>query len=1814
MSLTGYQVLQKIYAGTHSLIYKAERKHDHQPVIIKILQQEYPTPSQLAKFRQEYEITYNLNSDSIVKAYALEKQQSTLAIILEDFGGESLKALMASQKFTISQFLDLAIKVTNVLSQIHALNIIHKDINPANILLNPLTNQIKITDFGISTVLSRENTSIKNPNILEGTLAYISPEQTGRMNRSIDYRSDFYSLGVTFYELLTHQLPFNSKDPMELVHCHIAKQPCAPCEVNPTVPQPISQIVMKLLAKTAEERYQSAFGIKSDLETCLQQWQSSGQILEFPLGSHDISEKFQIPQKLYGREQEVATLLTAFERVSQGERELMLISGYSGIGKSSLVEEIYKPITRQRGYFISGKFDQFQRNIPYSAVVSAFRSLIKQILTESTEEIKQWKDKILAALGANGQLIIQVIPEVELIIGKQPPVGEVAATESQNRFNLLFQNFIHVFSQREHPLVIFIDDLQWADSASLKLLELMMIDAETKYLFLIGAYRDNEVTAGHPLKMLFETLQKQRVITQQIFLESLSLEHITTLIAETFHCDRTDVTPLAELVMQKTSGNPFFTRQFLQSLYEDDLLTFNFKQGIWDFHLQQIQQQGFTDNVVELLGSKIQKLPLETQEILKIAACIGKRFCLHTLALMQEQPTGAIALALWEAVQQDLILLLDNNYQLLSEYTEEIDHLNNLVVPYQFVHDRVQQAAYSLIPEAECSALHLQIGQLMMQDFSADALAENLFDVVNQLNLGSKLISHPPAKEELAQLNLQAGKKAKVSTAYEPALRYFTTGISLLPENCWETCYQLSCELHINYAEALSVLGELDQAEQVFQSIFKNIQNSNELALCHEKYSEILQSSGKAAQAFNEVILGLDILGITLPVSSAEIEQEQEILLAELMQKETIERFSALEIANERDTLIGKLYDKGIISCYFSQPQKLTLVVSKSVKHILDSGITPQSGIAIAWFATLLAIMERKELSFSYAELALHLVHQFPEVYFRGETMMLAHAQSLGWKYSFDYNEKSLQEAYTLCHSTGNLQFASYCLICAYISKMVRSTDCREVYESCKQWHDYCEKYVPLELGQAKIRLYYLNQLMDVTEQCIDIDVEAILQKYTAEQNYTDVSESLVEIVRIESLLGNYSVAYQSAKRAKPMLATGSAGSLLVNMTFTHFYALCCARLYSQEESPELKQQYLAELQLNLAKLKHWAEISSDNFYSYYLLIEGELARALQNYNEANNYYLQTIEHAREHNYTLLQAFATELLGELYWLEHHRFATGMFEEAHYLYLQCGATKKAKILEEKFPQVFKHRFGISQTLETTLSEATTTRGGLSLDLHTVIKASQALASEIVLEVLLKKLMQILLENAGAEKGFLIFCNNGELRIEAEGEVGQDEVIVLQSILVERSDKLAMAIINYVARAQESVVLNYAAREGKFVTDPYIVKFQPKSILCIPILNQGKLVALLYLENNLTSRAFTPERVEVLKLLSSQAAASLENAILYNNLETARANLQRANEQLAESNRTLEQKVEERTLELREKALQLEKTLQELQQTQTQLIQTEKMSSLGQMVAGVAHEINNPVNFISGNIEHTSIYLQDLLGLIKVYQQEYPELTPAIQDEIEAIDFGHIVEDLPKMLSSMKLGADRIRQIVLSLRNFSRLDEAAMKKVKIEEGIESTLLILQHRLKEKAGMPTIQLIKEYGNLPLVECYAGQLNQVFMNILSNAIDALEEKDTKRTLEERQQNPSTIWIRTETASDNRVRIRIIDNGLGMTEATKNKLFDPFFTTKAVGSGTGLGLSISYQIIVDKHSGQLSCLSQPGQGAEFLIEIPVNQRNESKV
>jgi PAS domain S-box-containing protein len=1487
LSIAGVAAQTLLYESANSLVYRAIREADNQPIILKLLKESYPTPQELVRYRTEYRITQELKEPGVVRVYDLQKYQNSLVMFVEDFGGESLTIWMQQRSFTLEEFLLLAIATTEILGQIHRANIIHKDINPSNIVYNPQTKQLKIIDFGISTQLTRETPTLKNPNILEGTLAYISPEQTGRMNRSLDYRADFYSLGVTFYELLTGKLPFETEDALELVHCHIARQPIPPQEIKPEIPLILSQIVSKLMAKNAENRYQTAGGLKHDLEMCLVQLQATGNIEHFALGTRDITDRFLIPEKLYGRETEVDQLLAAFERVSTGSAEMMLVAGFSGIGKTAVVNEVHKPIARQRGYFIKGKYDQFQRNIPFSAFVQAFRELMGQLLSESDAQLLSWKTRILTAVGDSGQVLIEVIPELERIIGAQPPALELSGTAAQNRFNLLMQKFVQVFTTAEHPLVMFLDDLQWADSASLKLLQLLMQDRG--HLLVLGAYRDNEVSAAHPFMLTVDEIVKSGAVVNTITLQPLSLAVLNQLVADTLICDLSSSQPLTELVYQKTKGNPFFSTQFLKALYEDGQIIFDppvspLSKGGWQCDIAQARLTHASD-VVEFMAAQLQKLPAPTQEVLKLAACIGAEFDLDTLAIVSEELPEQTASALWRALQEELILPITEGYKCFIP-TDAQSNTESITNPtYRFLHDRVQQAAYSLIPDNQKQATHLKIGQLLLQNYSEIEREEKLFDIVGHLNQGIELINQLSEREALAKLNLEAGGKARSSTAYAAANIYLQTGIDLLRANCWQSQYELTLNLYVAATEAAYLNADLEVMEQMAAQVLQNAQTILDKIKIYEISIAAQTAQGKMLEAIAVGRKALKQLGVELPTEPNEALISKVLqTLAGQFQDRQIEKLVDLPLMTNSQTQAAMQLLRMLPGAIFiGMPGLLPLLSSTMVSLSLQFGNAPASSMGYATHGMVLCgFLGEVETGYAFGQLALSLLDRFNAREFKSIIMLFFGGFIQHRQEALLAAIPRLKDGYTAGMETGDFLNAGY-NICFYFYTTFFSG------VELDTWEPELAGY---SAALAEVKQYSARAYLNITQETVwnlretrirpdcligtAYDETVMIPKHHQDNNLTGIAVVYTYKLLLAYSWGNYTAALDYLAPGKQYLMAVSG---MVIVPIFHFYA-ALTHLALFPTRPEIEQaQILASVETHQTTLHQWAQNAPMNYLHKWYLVEAEKHRVLGNKAEAIEMYDRAISGAKENKFLNEEALANELAAKFYWeWSKEKLAHTYMIEAYYCYVQWGATAKVTDLETRYPQLLAPIQPGIKTTKTTAS-VTTTGSGFNLDITTVMKATSAISGEIMLDKLMSSLMKILMESAGAQRGYLILSSQGKLLIEAEGKIDDNPVTVLQSIEVENCQELSSAIVNYVARTQESVVLDDAVRSGQFTNDPYIQKNQPKSILCVPLINQSQIISIVYLENNLTAGAFTPERVELLKVLSGQAAISIQNSKLY-----------------------------------------------------------------------------------------------------------------------------------------------------------------------------------------------------------------------------------------------------------------------------------------------------------------------------------------------
>ncbi|MBD2635222.1 AAA family ATPase [Limnothrix sp. FACHB-881] len=1939
-AIAGYTITEQLYWGSRTAVYRAVQDGDQRSVVLKVLLSDYPTFGELVQFRNQYAIAKNLNFPGIIHPLTLQPFGNGYVLVMEDWGGLSLNQYLQQHKLNWVEVLKIALQLTTILHDLHQQRVIHKDIKPANILIDPESKEIKLIDFSIASLLPKETQEIQNPNILEGTLAYLAPEQTGRMNRGIDYRADYYALGATLYQLLTGQLPFIANDPLEILHCHIAKTAQPVDQVNPSVPRIVGSIVVKLMAKNAEDRYQSALGLQHDLQQCLSQWETTGTIALFELGQRDLSDHFLIPEKLYGREAEVKTLLKSFERVSQGASELMLVAGFSGIGKTAVVNEVHKPITQQKGYFIKGKFDQFNRNIPLSAFVQALRDLMGQLLSESDSQLAEWKAQILKAVGENGQVLIEVIPELEQVIGQQPIAPELSGSAAQNRFNLLFQRFIQVFTTANHPLVIFLDDLQWSDSASLQLLKVLM--ESSGYLLMLGAYRDNEVSPVHPLMLTIGELEKANLTVNTITLLPLSLEHTNCLVADTLKCSRKLSKPLTQLVDRKTQGNPFFTTQFLKALHEDGYIVFDRDQGYWQCDIAQVNALALTDDVVEFMALQLQKLPTATQEVLKLAACIGAQFDLQTLAIVAERSQTETATVLWRALQEGLVIPITQVYKFFqSEEVEQIEAQNHANPAYRFLHDRVQQAAYSLIPQVRKQATHLKVGQLLLNSTPQEELEVAVFDIVNHLNIGIDTDPYSVSVIQLAELALLAGMKAKISVAYQASIEYFNIGLQRLSQEIWDSHYHLMLNLYREKAECSYLVGEFSTSETLLNYILEWITDPLDTAQIYSILMTQRMTLGTNMLSSVEAgIKGLAVLEMVLPTDENElkslVEVERQQVQTNISQVSVQALLNLPEMTEPVQQSCMKLLAILYSASYLAGNQLLNLLTTlRMVNLSLRYGRAESSSFAYCCYGMMLAFEGNYPSAYEFGKVALDIDRVFKNTQFMAKNNNhFAHIIN-PFSRPLAENIPLYKQSAELCAESGDLVFGAWAIIFLIWSHLLKGTPLLSVQEEIQKYFGYVEKTNDQNmLCVFQLQKQFVRELIDDITEDKTLTAPGYFEHpffQLWQQSHFNVAISWYGFLVLQRAYfkGDYAQVLAISETLQDTLPANMGFFPII--VYHTYYPLSLAAIYA-DVNEETQLAYYQQIQEHQKLLEKWAEACPNNFLHKYYLVTAELVRLSGDRSSAVDLYDRAILLAQKNEFIQEEALANELTAKFYldWGKE-KIAESYMQEAYYRYAHWGAKAKVNDLEERYPQLLQpilqaanQRLTVLETLSS-LSAPTysihstphtysTNNINQTLDLAALLQISQTFASMIALDELLKKLTQAMLENSGADGCALMLCEDDRWQVRVMANAKQ---VALQAVPLEDNSTVPTKLIHYVKNTSMTVVVDDLKTELPVIGD-YLVQHQPKSVLCLPIFSQGNLNAILYLENRSTSGAFTSDRITVLNFLCTQAAISLENARLYQQSQEYSQQLERSLDELkisqsrfynlvdnvpgvvyqyliapdgsmsmpyisndcydlyevtaseaianvqilmdmvhpedAESNRqsvadsaqnltpwqwegrivTPSGKVKwirgegrvEKLLDgtlmwdgllldisdrilaentIRQKSKDLENTLQELQSAQLQMVQSEKMASLGNLVAGVAHEINNPIGFLNGSINNGKEHVQDLLEHLALYQQHYPSPTSPIQDHAEDIDLEYVCEDLPQLLNSMQGATDRIKSISTSLRTFSRADTEYKVSANLHEGIDSTLLILKYRLKANTNRPAIEVITNYGEIPPIDCFPGQLNQVFMNILANAIDMFDELAQGRSFKELEAHPQQITIST-TLVNNQVQIAIRDNGKGMDVEVQSRIFDHLFTTKSVGKGTGLGLAIAQQIVVDKHSGSLTVESEPGQGAEFLIRLPI--------
>ncbi len=1470
IELPDFEITETLHEGSVSTVYRARGPDG--PVVLKCLTAPYPTAAQRAAYQSEFDILSRLSASGVAHAREIRQAGHAPILVLESIDAPTLRVALDGKSMRVKDFLGFAQAAVRALGEVHAAGVIHKDLNPDNILFDPATGEVHLIDFDIATELPREQPSIGEVTQVEGTLPYISPEQTGRMNRSLDSRSDLYSLGATFYEALTGKPPFESDHPMGVLHGHIARVPRPPHELAP-MPQVLSEIVLKLLAKDAGERYQTCTGLLHDLENCDRQLRETYAVADFRLGQRDRSLRFELPQKLYGREKELAVLRDGFERVCAGQTGILMVAGYSGIGKSSLVNSVHRPLVRERGRFIRGKYDLRRRDKPLSAILQAFRDLVVQIIVEDDADF--WKREIELALGSNIGVVAKEIPELQYIVEEQEPLPEVGAIEARNRLHFAFQRFVSVFARRESPLVIFLDDLQWADQASLGLIQAILTNPEGRYLYFMGCYRDHEVGPDHPLISTLESVERVHGV-DRITLPPLRKEHLEELVTDAFRTTREESAQLAEILIEKTNGNPFFVGEFLRALNQAGLFTYDVEHGEWTWDTRQIRQLGPTDNVSQLMTSRLNRLQEPARRILMLAACIGAESRETTLVALTGKDTRAIQADLAEGVAEGVIMRTrggaDRSFR------------------YRFAHDRVQQSAYSLLPESERPARHLQIGRHLLAELTPANRESRLFDVVDQLNAGRARIGADEELLQLAALNLEAGRRAKASAAFEPALSYFSIGMDLLGDDPWSTSPDLQRALSLERGESEFLNGHHEASERLLSDCLEHAHDALEAMPAYAIRIASHNAQGRFVDSIGISIEALAKLGIELPSDPEAIQQatgtELERVRTHLASREIEDLIDLPKMADPQLIEALRILVMMTSTAYIGYPPIYPLIVARQINLSIEHGNAPHSPVAYSSYAVLNSPGGLGDLDTSYrfGELSLAMLDRDHNPENATNINFVFGTFVSHWR---NHISASLQYLDTACMTAvelGDFEYVRYSTTFEAFYTVLMWRDLQAALEACDRRRLMLQR---LGLERASGAFMLARQLtltlsgQTDPEHLVgpDFDENAAHAQWLELNDFLSLSCLAISRLIVSGLYRRRDTV-ELVAAAQPFLVANTGMFLLAEFQLAAALAFTDAAWEADEET---RATHLASARESLEMLETWAAKSPQNMQHRVLLVRAEVMALERDPGvgiaDVVNLYEEAGASAREHGFLLHEGIAYERAAD--YCERvglARFAGSLLNDAIYAFDRLGARPKADLLRQRSGEKPASTVRASATVRA----ASVSRARSGIDPDSFLRAGHAISEAIQMDVLLSELMEILIETAGAQRGALIRASDSGLWVAATRAADDPEVHRLQAPLDEAS-WIAESIVRYALRTQEPLVLDDASREGPFQDDHAISRTGTRSVLCLPVVYQGRVDSLLYLCNNLSAGAFTEDRIEGLRLLTGQIAVSLKNAELYEQLE-------------------------------------------------------------------------------------------------------------------------------------------------------------------------------------------------------------------------------------------------------------------------------------------------------------------------------------------
>ncbi|MBZ9783657.1 AAA family ATPase [Pseudomonas sp. REP124] len=1824
--------MQTLWDDGERVLCRRSRPHLGGSILIARTSAEHPLPESLNRLNHEFGFKDELSSEWAARPLELSREDGRTVLLLEDPGGEILAGLLVAPMET-ARFLRWAIRIVVALRKLHQSGLIHKDIKPAHILVNCLDGQVRFTGFGLASRLLRQRKVLEPVETIAGTLAYMAPEQTGRMNRSIDSRSDLYSLGVTLYQMLTGSLPFTASDPMEWVHSHIARNPAAPRLRIGTVPEMLSRIVMKLLAKTAEDRYQTAAGLEQDLRRCQDEWQQQQSIHEFTLDEYGASDQLLIPEKLYGREDDVGSLRVAFERlVRSSVPELLLVSGYSGMGKSSVVYELQKSLIPNYGLFAAGKFDQYKRDIPYSTIAQAFQSLIRTLLGKSDAELKIWRDSLLNAIGDNAGLITDLIPELKLIIGVPPAIPELEPQQAQRRFLFVFRRFIGVFARPEHPLVLFLDDLQWLDAATLNLIEDLLTNPDIRNLMLIGAYRNNEVDVTHSLTSKLEAIRSTGVRIDEIVLAPLTRSHVEQLLMESLRSDLKSIEPLAELVLTKTAGNPYFVIRFLHALVDESLLVFDHDARRWCWDTNRIHAKGYTDNIVDLMIGKLTRLPGGTQQALHQLACLGSVAEVAVLSTVLDQPPTNVHAALREAVKQELI-----------------ERRGDL---YAFSHDRVHEAAYLLTSESVRVQTHLRIGRLLAVQIPAENREEAIFEIASQFNRGAILITERDEREQLAQFNLLAGQRAKESTAYASALNYFSIGIRFLDEDCWEHQHELAFALESGRALCEFLTGHISVAEERLKRLSAHARTMCErtlIACLQVDVYLVLNQSHSAVAVCLEFLRHLGIDWSPHPTSD-QVSREYNQIWSTLGERsiEALIEMPPMTDAKALSTIeaLTTLFSPAL----HTDPNLACLTICTAINLSLEYGNGDASCVAYANIPRIAGrLFNHYQDGFRFGELGCQLVERRNLERYKARTYLSYALFVERWAQPVRSCGLQMQQAFEAATRSGDVAFGAFTCNSLVSNLLFIGESLVEVQSEAERGLAHARKVnFGLVIDFIENQLAFIRMLRGVTPTFGYLEDARFGESRT--ESCLDKSSQLyscwywIRKLQARFFDGKYAEALEAASHAQKLIWTSHS---FLEEAECYFYEALARAAVCDTASPAERSRHLKIISELHEELRVWENLCAENFASYSALIRAEIARIKGRRMNAEHLYEQAIESAQNSGFVHIEALANELASRHYEARGlTKIARLYMQDARFGYRRWGADGKARQLEKKYPFL--------RVEDPTTSPTTTTATHVEqLDLATVLKVSKAVSGDIVLEKLIDTVMRTAIEQAGAERGLLILSNDGDYRIVAQAKAGDTSTLLQLRDVPVSASMLPESILFHVLRTGESVVIDDALAEASYAAVTYIRENCIRSILCLPLMNHSKLTGALYLENSLTAQAFSGSRIAVLKLVVSQAAISLENARLYREIAEREAKIRR----LVDSNiiGILFWTIAGDIIEANDAFLHMVGYEREdvncgrvcwKDLTPPEFREVSENSMLDAVQSGRAQSFEKeyvrkdgsrvPVIVGLAMLEASRIegvaFVMDLTDRKRAEEKVHEgerryrdvqnelahanrvatmgQLAASIAHEVSqpiaaTLMNGHAalrwlkaqppeIGEAEQVLARLITDANRAADVLDRIRSHIRKTPPQKSSVDINALIREMVDFTHGEATKGEVTVDIALALE---LPHVEADRVELQQVLLNLIVNAIEAMRAvTDGVRQLH----------ISTSQDESGGILVQVSDSGPGFSTEQAEQVFTAFFTTKDAGLGMGLSICRS---IIEGLGGKLWGKGNRPRGAMIQFTIPNEQQ-----